>query len=960
MQYWKIFLSVFFSLCMIAAFSAESENPGVFEESVGDMHLQFSSRGVRLSLFDIPIIKTYYLTVVKPDWSFHYYLNEIHPDMVGNIAVEEIENGKKITVKHFTSPREESPFLGTETYTMLSDNTLKIDMDFSFRKDVPAIMEWNVGGVNPMPFIGCEYTAKNDENTTKGVIPIEAESSEVSESMFARDFRKFTVDSRFGPFEIRTSPGTDASFFDYRKNRWAETNNPILWFGLLERPIVKGEKYSYSIVLDMPEKPDRANDKKDARMLNPGIEKTSSAQFPNYNPGYIIPEPKSLKYIDEDFKLESTLDVYAGNRKSRSLEKALNYFADDLKNYYDIKTEIDRSPFPGGDVPHNMVFIGKVPKFTDLSMLCENFNLAVPEHEQGYCLVVRKDFAFAASRTDTGLFYGLTTLLQLVRVNADGVFFRGAEIEDYPSLNFRGIHCLSGKGAGDEIAKAVRDLMARFKINNLVWECEYIIWDSHPEIAHPEYGMKKSEAKKVIEAAEEYFIEIIPLVQSLGHSEWIFVNDQNLDLAEDPETPYAYNPTNPDTYKFIFEVYQEAVEFFEPEMFHIGHDEVTMRGRFPYRSKDTGKSVTELVMEDIHKLHDWFTEKGIRVMLWSDMFLFKTEATSAAFAPTAEDAEKRRELLPKDVLIADWHYDISQPEEYISLDLFRKEGFDVVGSPWYRPDNIRNLAKACVMYGAKGLLHTTWAGFNFRITNNEEAWYQYWAYLWGAHYAWTGENTPVGDLPFIAQQVFLDQWFEKKPVLEKREGFMVDLSRAYNRSLADNENKTGWLGFGPELDMSLFPAEKREFGETKFMINPGPDGEAALVTSGIMNPEMEAPDEVRFKLPNVKAKEIHFMITASFPGRRGSNVGEIVIEYEDGTRDALDLVYGRNVFAFNDPGVGPGSRPVWHGSSANGQEIALHDLTWENRNPEKSIRYIILRSAGTETSPILLAITGVN
>ncbi len=88
-------------------------------------------------------------------------------------------------------------------------------------------------------------------------------------------------------------------------------------------------------------------------------------------------------------------------------------------------------------------------------------------------------------------------------------------------------------------------------MNTLIWECEYLKWDSHPEIHHSTYGMDKSDALQVIDAARDRFIEIIPLVQSLGHCEWIFANGQHLDRAEDPASAPAYCPTNPDTYTFI-------------------------------------------------------------------------------------------------------------------------------------------------------------------------------------------------------------------------------------------------------------------------------------------------------------------------------------------------------------------------------------------------------------------------
>jgi hypothetical protein len=72
-----------------------------------------------------------------------------------------------------------------------------------------------------------------------------------------------------------------------------------------------------------------------------------------------------------------------------------------------------------------------------------------------------------------------------------------------------------------------------------------------------------------------------------------------------------------------------------------------MRGRFPWRSRESGNVDHELVIEDTIKLRDWFGERGVRTMLWGDMFLYKTEAPDATFAPSAEEAQLRAPCCPR-------------------------------------------------------------------------------------------------------------------------------------------------------------------------------------------------------------------------------------------------------------------------------------------------------------------------
>ena len=938
-------LILLFAVIICSSFAEDK-----FPLKVGDMEVDYAPlEGLRLSVFGTSVIGSSSIVVVSPTWVIEYYKTNNMPNFPDNITIEDIENGKRIVIKHI-SPKENT-FEGTQTITLLENNMLKNEMEMTLLKDVPAIIEWKVGAINPLPIIGNTFVASDDELTTQGSIPMKAKSGDVNESMVARSFKTLQIDSRLGTMTIKTDPELNASFFDYRKNQWADITNPIFWFGLLGRPIQANKKYEYSFEFQFPEKR-YADNIVEEKEFSPEIREVPNALRPHWGDDVVLPEPKDLNWTRSRLMLEKNVKIYVPEGMKNALSTSLDFLTGDLKKFYNISSqivEIEKSK----DVSDHIIAIASpgrdFPGFPTGSV-------KPPDHPEGYSVLVDNDRVAVVANNPRGLFYGVTSLLQMIRVRDNEMYIQGGRITDYPTLDFRGVHCLSGKNAGDEIAKAIKNLMARFKMNSMVWECQYIIWDSHPEIEHEEYGMKKSEAKKVIAAAETYFMELIPLVQSLGHSKWIFTNKQNLDIAEDPETPYAYNPTNPKTYEFIFSVYQEAVDLFQPVFFHIGHDEVTMRGRFPWRSKDSGKSVTELLLDDVKKLNEWFAERDIRIMLWGDMFLWKGEASSAAFAESKEEAQKRRDGLPKDAFISDWHYEAIDPAKYTSLKIFNEEGFKVCGASWYNPENIRNLTLSCKMYDVAGLLQTTWAGFNFRIDNHQEAWFQYWAYLWAAWYSWSGSDTEVNDLPFLAPQTFLDIWSERKPVLENKKGFMINLDQAANCNLDDNDKRSGWIGMGPDYDINL-PVQDF-MGEVRFDIARYKEEPGALLMAGNLNPKGEFPKKVAFDLKEAEADEIHFLITAAFRNKDGAPSGEIIMEYADGKTEKIELIYGKNFFNFQDARVGPETRIAWW-EKQNEEIHCLHDLIWKNPSPEKKIKSITVKSYVTDSAPALVAVTGV-
>lgn len=930
--------------------------------TVADLDFSYDpAKGAALSVFGIPVTGGSSFWVVKTGWTGHIYGAIYQPNLLSEATIENVIGGKKITLHHYLSPIETSPFIGTETYTLYHSNAVKVTLEFTYTGTDSAIYEWKLGEVKSLPIIGQPWQAFFDSSAPSGTIPLVAASNDFNASTIARAFNEIRIDSRLGPISIDPNSSTPLVFSDYRKNYWATSTNPYFWLGMTGTAIQRNRTYSHEVLFRFPSRLSSGATVSYPAPYAASVLSVSDARIPNRDPQFITPAPKSLEFTAELFPLRPSLPLYLGNAPSDGSWQAIAFFTDEMRNIYGIEVIPIMSEPPAGQPPAGCIFMGEPDRFALPLSLCQAAGLDLPSNPEGYVLNVDSQRCAIAASHSQGLFYGLMSLLQTIRIDSQGIYFKGARIRDYPSLSMRAVHCLSGKNAGGQIAKAIRTLMARHKMNTLIWECEYLKWDSHPEIHHSTYGMNKSDALQVINAAGDHFIEIIPLVQSLGHSEWMFANGQNLDLAEDPASPYAYCPTNPDTYTFIFSVFQEALDFFQPRVFHIGHDEVTHSGRFPWRSLSSGKTETELIMEDIEKLHEWFTDRGVQVMMWGDTLLWTTEASGAAHAPSLADAQARRQRLPKDVLIADWHYDPSEPEEFISLDVFRNEGFSAFGASWYNQNNIRNLAKACVVKNAWGLIQTTWAGFNFSIDNNPGSWHQYWAYLWAAEHAWSGQNTPESELPFIASERFSELWGEVIPLLQTKTGMLLDLEPLYNRRLEDTVNRNGWAGYGSGLDLASFPKQQEIFGETRYRVGTNDDAKSALMLAGKINPAGTYPVEVEIQFPVRRlVSELHFLLTAPFSSEDGSQAGEIELLYEDRSSSLLSLIYGDNLFAFDDVRTGAGNlRIAWKGTSALGHVLAVRDLAWTNPQPDKPIQAIILRSDSTEAAPTVLAITAV-
>jgi hypothetical protein len=380
---------------------------------------------------------------------------------------------------------------------------------------------------------------------------------------------------------------------------------------------------------------------------------------------------------------------------------------------------------------------------------------------EGYRLLVTSKGIFLQAGTAQGAFYGLQTLGQLLERNGRDFSCPAVEIEDWPSLRFRGVHWFPSASGAPMCRQMIDHVFPMLKLNHCVVECEAARWDCHPEIAMTN-SISKASLRQLVEECRSRFIEPIPLIDVPGHAKWMFRHGQNLDLAEDAQTPYACCVKNPKTIQFIEAVMTECIDLFHPRTFHIGHDEITDRGRFPNPQCPLCRGVTtaSLTAESANRLADWLAARGIATMMWGDMLLAPGEAADATCAKNAGEARQQRAGISKKITITDWHY--WNPSRR-SLDILQQAGFHTIASTWMQPEDIFQFSQAAIASGSDGLLQTTWAGFFPDESGMRNDIAQYAAYVLAADYAWSGRSDPPAKLGYDAKKIFLKAYAGNSP-----------------------------------------------------------------------------------------------------------------------------------------------------------------------------------------------------
>ncbi|MEN6356919.1 MAG: beta-N-acetylhexosaminidase [Armatimonadota bacterium] len=934
-------------LCICTGNASAEPTGSTHNTKVGKWNLSFThDLGFILSYNNVNIIRSTGLTIHNGNSNsqyFSYYYGN------NDISVQDIAQGKVVTIKHSSKS-----FSGSHTITLLPDRVI-FQFDYALPKEITDGKMNMYALLSAQPIAGRAYQASGTKGDISGIIPVHWEKSGKN---YAPDYlTEATFDSVLGKLKIKVEGDLiGLRLLDYRSgevgpSRWA----PIFRVGIFNKDIEPGINHSQTITVSIEPAPEK---ERTARMPQGGEIKvipTSNVQTPPSDM-IIIPEPKELKLLAGDFRLNAdTKIVVADDATEKDYSGAL-LFTSDVFALSGLDLKIIRESQAKNN--SNVILVGEPGRNKILGKAAKADGINPPSKDEGYALSVAPERVVVAGFDRAGSFYGMQTLRQIVRSQGDQVYIPGCRVNDWPSLKFRGVHLYTGKDAPAFHKKLIDRILTKYKYNYLIMDCSYMQWKTNPDLAM-DYAESQEDVKKEVAYAGNNFLEVIPLVATLGHAEWMFKNGQNLNLVEDKSCHYAYCPSKEETYDFIFKIYDEAINVFKPKYFHIGHDEVANRGKFPTCDLCKDKSMTELMCGDIRRIHDYFSKKGIRMMMWGDMLLADGEASSSKNAPNAIESKKRRDLIPKDVIITDWHYDPARVQDYNSLKVFQDAGFDVIASTWYTPRNIWSFANAAKANHSMGHLLTLWVGTNSNEQNLVGRKEQFNAMVLGGEFAWNDGKTGLENLPYDFTEVFDQSYERKQPAFVIHDGFMTDISAYYNVKLADNPQGSGWAGLGPGDDLSNAPVGSAILKGIRFRLADSTSKNSAIRVASSMDTDAVYPEKVSIPL-NTKAHSLFFLHTTARCDAPVTKSGYYIAHYSDGTQVDIPLIYRNNITAWTDPSECPNAMPVWSMQSKADETLLLRVFEWTNPSPDKTIAFIDMVPSGTEAGMALLGISGTN
>ncbi len=238
---------------------------------------------------------------------------------------------------------------------------------------------------------------------------------------------------------------------------------------------------------------------------------------------------------------------------------------------------------------------------------------------QAYRIVITTGQVKITGDSDEGLFYGVQSLLQLLRPESNGAFsLPEGTITDWPDLQLRFIHW-DTKHHQDRIETLKRhlDWAAYFKVNAVAFEMEdKYEYPSHPIIGAPG-AFTKAEMQDLTAYARERFIQLVPDVQAPAHLAYVLKHKEFEHLKADGSN-YQICMCDEEAMRLIQDMYQDMIDATPGvDYFLVSTDEVYFAGicdkcKNEYNEKNRSQAWVDYAV----RMNKWMSERGRRMISW--------------------------------------------------------------------------------------------------------------------------------------------------------------------------------------------------------------------------------------------------------------------------------------------------------------------------------------------------------
>jgi hypothetical protein len=285
-----------------------------------------------------------------------------------------------------------------------------------------------------------------------------------------------------------------------------------------------------------------------------------------------------------------------------------------------------------------------------------------------------------------------------------------------------GVHLMLQNDKQARLLQEELPTLASLGLNTLVLELNYSFeFQSHSELRTTTF-LSREEARSLAQACRKAGIRPIPQFNCLGHQSWsettfpLLTKYPELDETPDqfPRNKGIYCrswcPQHPRINPIVFALMDEIIEAFAADAFHVGMDEVFLIAS-EHCPRCRGGDPAKLFAKAVNDYQEHLVKKrGVEMLMWGDRFLDGQATGYGRWEASLNGTSPALDLIPKDVVLCDWHY--GKRDRYPSIPLFLEKGFRVWPAGWDKSDATEALVDFALQHKSNqrllGHLATTW------------------------------------------------------------------------------------------------------------------------------------------------------------------------------------------------------------------------------------------------------------
>ncbi len=341
----------------------------------------------------------------------------------------------------------------------------------------------------------------------------------------------------------------------------------------------------------------------------------------------LLPVPQQVSFSGQQFLLNDTWLLVLGSTVTKD-DPAVRSLIAGLRDRFNLRTlsaerDDKNNPLPTIQlsIQAGAVSIGNTTD-TNRTALAQ----------QAYRLKLNATEIAVTANAPAGLFYGVQTLLQLLKPKKKETYLPQGEIVDWPDLEVRMIYWDDAHHLEkvDALKRAIRQA-ASFKINAFALKLEgHFQYQSAQPIVEP-YALTPVEYQELTNYAKAHYVELIPYLDAPAHVSFILKHPEYAHLRAFPNSNYEFSVTNPQTDTLLLRMLDNLMDANQggkymllstDEAYYVGKAEDDKKQADALGSR--GKLLAQFISRISNELH----KRGRTVIIWGEYPLTPSDIPS--------------------------------------------------------------------------------------------------------------------------------------------------------------------------------------------------------------------------------------------------------------------------------------------------------------------------------------------